>query len=227
MKWSGYNDMAVFYNEGVEISDQPFPNSDHRHGKTIRIKIMQYTARGKETPIMYFHNNLYNVLNFSDPLVAQSVSGMISISVRVLSNMSGVTVAITWWMRAPDVRRLGTHETFTWFVMHSHKKKSNGVISGERGDQKIDPVHTIQTSRQLSLRDLENYKLQRMKKGPDLLVDGARRGIHCLWGHKLFQHISERNVLYCNLCEERGPVISFFIKTHQTFIWRLSRISSR
>jgi hypothetical protein len=93
-------------------------------------------------------------------------------------------------MRARDVGRLGTHEIFTCSVMHSHEKKSSGVISGESGDQNIEPVRTIQRSRQLSLRDFGNYKFQCMKRG---VPSCWQRMLGCestAWGNTNYSNIS-------------------------------------
>jgi hypothetical protein len=62
--------------------------------------------------------------------------------------------------------------------MHSQMKKSSGVMSGERGDQKTDPTITTQRSTKVSLWDFEILKYQFGRGVPILLVTDVRLRIH-------------------------------------------------
>jgi hypothetical protein len=120
-----------------------------------------------------------------------------SISCHVLSNMSGVTEAITSRMRSRNVGRSGSRVAYTRSLTHLQKKKSSGVISGERGGQEIGPSCPIQRTIQEGSREGFSNVQTPVWGSPILLADDVRLQIRYLGVHELFQHVKVNATRYC------------------------------
>lgn len=143
------------------------------------------------------------------------MSSLYYVSCRILSNISGMTLAITSRMRARNAGSSGTHLAYTRSLTYLHKNKSRVITSGERSCQEMVRHAQFNDPRRCYWRILEqaNSSVRMCVGGGILLVHDFRLQI---WYTNCSSMPKNASPVVAS-AKKNGAFILSFIKPHQTF----------